>query len=390
MLFKLNNRFLRKIFHIFDTIIFLGLLCWSNIIQINFMASILRTTPSYEQLIEELDNLKKKVVFLEKTGKDKSEDLYLVGIQEYPTLQKLASGSGISIHLEGESIKRFNYNAEISDLRGKLSKEKQEKESLLDELSATKFSLEEIKIKHAKSKKRSEKLYKITKQLKTANADLENFIYSASHDLRSPISNLEGLIQILKNELGDKIGAPELTLVQMITKSITRFKQTIFDLTELSTFQKQIEEAKEPVILEEVFEDVITSIANNIEESGAEIKTDFKVSEIKFARKNLRSIIFNLLINAVKYRSTTRPLKIKISSRKKGNAIFLEIEDNGLGFLPEQKEKMFQMFKRLHSHVDGTGVGLYIVKKIAENSGGRIEVESELDKGSKFKIFFKA
>ncbi|MDQ3535980.1 MAG: ATP-binding protein [Bacteroidota bacterium] len=351
------------------------------------MESILRTTPSYEQLIEELDSLKKKVLNLEKDNNEISFDNHVL-INDYPTLQELAKGTAFPNYNEIKGDISLSVK-ENRTLTLKLLKETKEKELLKAKLLKASKAINDLKEKNNKSKKRIERLFGITRQLKIANADLENFIYSASHDLRSPISNLEGLIQILKNELENKIGTSELTLIRMITTSIVRFKQTIFDLTELSTFQKQVEEAQEPIMLEEVLEDVKTNIHNQIEESGATIETDFSISEVKFARKNLRSIIFNLLINAVKYRSLNRPLLIKLSSRKRGNWVLFTIEDNGLGFLPEQKEKLFQIFKRIHTHVDGTGVGLYIVKKIIENNGGRIEVESDLDKGSKFKIFFK-
>lgn len=353
------------------------------------MESILRSAPSLEQLLEELDSLKKKILFIEKNNVEHKVAYNQLEINDYPALLKIATKSESPFHKDLENEMCHKLLNEVSELKKNILLEKQENLILKEELLNTKNSLEESKKEINKSKKRSQKLFTITKQLKTANADLENFIYSASHDLRSPISNLEGLVQILKNELGEKTKSSELDLMHMITTSISRFKQTIFDLTELSTFQKQGEEAKEPVNIDEVLGDVKTNIYNKIEESRAIIETDFKVSEIKFARKNLRSIIFNLLINAVKYRSPRRPLIIKLTSRQKGKNIIFEIEDNGLGFLPEQKDKMFQMFKRLHTHVDGTGVGLYIVKKIIENAGGRIEVESELDKGSKFKIFFK-
>lgn len=350
------------------------------------MERTLRTTTSYEQLIEELECLKKRLLHLENCNQ---EDYNNLEINDYPALHRLASGSE-KISRQGESNELpQKYISEIINLKAKLLKETQEKEHLKLELIKANSHIEDLENKNNKIKRRSEKLFTITKQLKSANADLENFIYSSSHDLRSPISNLEGLIQILKNELGNKIGKSELTLMQMISTSIARFKQTIFDLTELSSFQKQAGEVQEPIMFEEVLNDVKSSINNKIKESGAEIETEFNVSEIQFARKNIRSVIFNLLINAVKYRSPGRPLKIKLSSRKIRNTIIFEIEDNGLGFLPDQKDKLFQMFKRLHTHVDGTGVGLYIVKKIIENNGGRIEVESEINKGSKFKIFFK-
>ncbi|MDQ3392883.1 MAG: ATP-binding protein [Bacteroidota bacterium] len=353
------------------------------------MESILRTIPSYIQLVKELESLKKTILQIENGNKEDIEGQNFATNSYYPCLQELANSSRISFLYEGKTDMHLHYIAEISNLKTQLAREGEEKEKLKQDLLLAKNTIDSLKKQVENSKRKADKLTKFNKKLKSVNADLENFIYSASHDLRSPISNLEGLIQILKNELGDKIGKSELTLIRMISTSIEKFKQTIFDLTELSTFQKQEKEVHVPLVLEEVLEDVKTSIYNKLEESDAEIITDFKVTEVTFSRKNLRSVIFNLLINAVKYRASRRQLTIKVSSRKKGNWTIFEIEDNGLGFLPEQKEKMFQMFKRLHSHVDGTGVGLYIVKKIIENSGGRIEVESELNVGSKFKIFLK-
>lgn len=354
------------------------------------MESVLRATPSYEQLIKELDDLKKKVFILENNSYTQKN-----------IVQRYKDNSFIKVFSNKKSYKNEdsddNENSdkpspvelELFSTKEKLKVESHNNDVLIKELYEARKTIEFLNQKISRDKGRTEKIIGFTKKLKNSNADLENFIYSASHDLRSPISNLEGLVNILKNEIGGKIQDSELSLIKMINTSISRFKQTIFDLTELTTFQKGVEEQIEPVNLEEIVEDVKINIQNKIAESEAEISTDFRVLEINFARKNLTSLVFNLLSNSIKYRSPKRPLNITLSTRKKGKYIILEVKDNGLGFLPEQKDKLFLMFKRLHTHVDGTGVGLYIVKKIVDNCGGKIEVDSVIDQGSKFRIFIK-
>jgi signal transduction histidine kinase len=105
-----------------------------------------------------------------------------------------------------------------------------------------------------------------------------------------------------------------------------------------------------------------------ISNTEAVIDTDFKVSRVKFSKKNLRSIIYNLLSNAIKYRLPGTVPKIRISSEDAGEFILLKISDNGLGISEENKGKVFGMFKRFHDHVEGTGIGLYIVKRIIDNA----------------------
>ena len=117
--------------------------------------------------------------------------------------------------------------------------------------------------------------------------------------------------------------------------------------------------------------------------------TEFNMPEIFYARKNLRSILYNLLSNAIKYRSPDRPLLVRIRTEQVGPETVLSVQDNGLGIRPHQLHKLFSMFTRLHSHVEGTGIGLYMIKRIIENNGGTIEVESEIEAGTRFTVRFK-
>jgi signal transduction histidine kinase len=139
-------------------------------------------------------------------------------------------------------------------------------------------------------------------------------------------------------------------------------------------------------VLAEVQHDLGPAIA----QTGAVITADLLVPEIEFQKKNLRSIFYNLLTNAIKYQQPGVPPVVQIRTRPAGEYILLTVEDNGLGIKEGNQEKLFRMFKRFHTHVEGTGIGLYIVKRIVENSGGYVEVESKEGKGSTFKVYLKS
>lgn len=221
------------------------------------------------------------------------------------------------------------------------------------------------------------------------NTDLDNFIYTASHDLKAPISNLEGLLMLLKVEMAKSLEGTSQNLVVMMESSIAKFKSTISGLIEITKAQKNLEEGDEIVSIPEIIQDVKLYISNMIQESGAEITVDLQVKVLKYAKVNFNSIVYNLLSNAIKYRSPERKLQILVRTYTQDENTVLEVDDNGLGIRSSQQAKLFTMFKRLHSHVEGTGIGLYIVKRIVENNGGEIIVTSEEGKGTLFKIIFK-
>jgi two-component system sensor histidine kinase/response regulator len=226
------------------------------------------------------------------------------------------------------------------------------------------------------------------RELLKVNNDLDNFIYTASHDLKAPIANLEGLLSALfmKYDLKDE---EFLQIKEMTMLTINRFKNTIADLTKISNVQKIEADDVETVVIKELLDEVKLNIKDSIEKSKAKLIVDLAIPEIKFSKKNMRSILYNLVSNAVKYSSPERSPIINISTKQKKDEMVLSVSDNGLGMNPGYQNKLFGMFKRLHDHVDGSGIGLYIVKRIIENNGGRIEVESKLDVGTTFNLYFK-
>ncbi|GAA4367861.1 hypothetical protein GCM10023185_40110 [Hymenobacter saemangeumensis] len=236
----------------------------------------------------------------------------------------------------------------------------------------------------------SAELSTANQQLTRTNVDLDNFIYTASHDLKAPISNIEGLLYLLQEELPPAVAQdPEVgpTLTRMLD-AVDRFKRTIDHLTEVSKLQKEHAPAATLVDLAAVVEDVRQDLAPLLQETGAKLFIDVSaVLPVQFSEKNLRSVVYNLLSNALKYRSPDRAPRVDVRGHVRAGHTVLEIHDNGLGLAADQLPKLFGMFQRLHDHVEGTGIGLYMVKRMVENAGGRIEVHSQLGAGTTFFVF---
>ncbi|MCX2740595.1 CHASE domain-containing protein [Pontibacter anaerobius] len=235
----------------------------------------------------------------------------------------------------------------------------------------------------------NEELSSKNNELQRINNDLDSFVYTASHDLKSPIANMEGLATLLRDILQGKLEEEDMEVLDMLQNSINKLKGTIADLTEITKVQKELQSSMEPLHFGDMLQDITADLEATVQETGAVLNTDIQVENINYARKNLRSIIYNLVSNAIKYKSPERSPEISIKTYEEGEYVVLEVQDNGLGIKKEQQHKLFTMFKRLHTHVEGTGIGLYIVKRIIENNGGKIEVSSELGKGTTFKVYFK-
>jgi PAS domain S-box-containing protein len=228
------------------------------------------------------------------------------------------------------------------------------------------------------------------KELIRINNDLDNFIYTASHDLKSPVSNLEGLLNMVSDESENLITETGKSVLPLVSQSLARLKTVIKELTEIARIQKDTEADPEVINLEAIFREILESCENELGNYKGKVESDFSGSvQIRFSRKNLRSIFFNLISNALKYSDPVKEGLVRVKTEKHDNYIVLTVSDNGLGIPENQLGKIFAMFKRYHTHIEGSGVGLYIVKRIVENAGGKIEVESQDGKGTTFKLYFK-
>ncbi|GGF22559.1 PAS domain-containing sensor histidine kinase [Hymenobacter cavernae] len=238
---------------------------------------------------------------------------------------------------------------------------------------------------------RNVELSTAVEQLQRTNADLDNFIYTASHDLKQPIVNIEGLLLALQHELPATSLVGEVqTLLTFMQDAIERFGRTIGHLTDISRLQKEHNHPVVDVNLARVVGEVVLDLTPLIVETGARVAIEVpKAVVLAFAEKNLRSVLYNLLSNALKYRHPERVPQVRIMYQAQEAYHVLAVHDNGLGMdLTQGQEKLFAMFQRLHTHVEGSGIGLYMVKKMVENVRGRIEVQSQLNQGSTFLVYF--
>jgi signal transduction histidine kinase len=232
-----------------------------------------------------------------------------------------------------------------------------------------------------------------TSELTRVNKDLDNFVYTASHDLKAPINNIEGLMVALDETLQEKGQDRQevAPIMKMINDAIGRFKNTLQDLTEVAKVQYEETTGYESISFKEILEDVKLNIKDLIRKYDATITDDFsEVPDILFSRKNLRSIIYNLVSNSIKYSSPDRRPEIVITTSTVEGFTLFSVRDNGLGIKKQDQQKVFGMFKRMHAHVEGTGVGLAIVKRIVENCDGKIECDSEIDNGTVFNVYLKS
>ncbi|NVO33356.1 PAS domain-containing protein [Hymenobacter lapidiphilus] len=231
-------------------------------------------------------------------------------------------------------------------------------------------------------------------RLSRTNADLDTFVYSASHDLKSPITNVEGLLLALREHLPPEAYEYEHVpqMLAMMEDAVTRFQQTLAHLTDVSRLQQSTtDQPPEAVDLPSLVEAVRLDMGPELEAAGARLETELDgCPTVQFSAKNLRSVVYNLLSNAIKYRTPQRPPHVRLHCRHVGRQVVLEVHDNGLGLSEAQRRELFQLFRRLHNHVPGSGVGLYMVNKMVENAGGSIEVRSELGVGTTFTVFLPA
>lgn len=235
-------------------------------------------------------------------------------------------------------------------------------------------------------------LNKQNSDLKKINKDLDTFVYIASHDLKAPISNILGLTKLMfdllkgQNKLNDELDR----VLDMIKKSVEQFNKTIKSLTDVSRIQRNYNEDLTKVDLGDVLHEVKMNLNKMIMETNTLIKESIEsCPSITFSKIHIKTLFYHLISNSIQYRHPDKPLSIMVSCAETSEYYLLEFRDNGLGIKKENQEKIFHLFRRYNTRGQGSGVGLYIVRRIVEDNGGRIEVESEENKGSNFKVYIK-
>jgi PAS domain S-box-containing protein len=228
-------------------------------------------------------------------------------------------------------------------------------------------------------------------RLRRTNDDLDNFIYTASHDLKQPITNMAGIFEELTRTAYFR-DPDAIKLIGYFERALKRIFATIDDLSAIVQVQRLEQQVPaEPVPLTPLLEEIMASLHDQIAQTGATIELDFATYPvISFVRPNLHSLFLNLLTNSLRYAAPERAPHIRVSSAPdltSGRPV-LTVQDNGLGIdLERYGQQLFQLFRRFHAHIEGTGMGLYLVNRIVQNHGGRVEVQSSVGEGTTFLIY---
>jgi PAS domain S-box-containing protein len=219
-------------------------------------------------------------------------------------------------------------------------------------------------------------------ELRRSNSDLEQFAYVASHDLQEPLRMVASFTQLLEKQYKDKLDDTALEYINYAVDGAKRMQALIKDLLAYSRVTSHQEDFIE-IDFEELIKEVLFNLEIVIDEKKAIITQD-PLPIIRSDRLQMHQLFQNLIGNAIKYNNNIPCIHIS-AKEEDGNWVF-GVSDNGIGINPEHYERVFQVFKRLHSNeeYDGTGIGLAICQKIVDRHGGRMWIESEVGKGSTF------
>ena len=220
-------------------------------------------------------------------------------------------------------------------------------------------------------------------------ADHETLLDTISHDISGPLTSLLLTIHLLKRASKDESKA-FLKYFGILESSIKKMKSIITELTDVRKIKHKFKEEEELLDFENILEDVRLTLAGTIMESGAKMSTDINVFQITYSRRKLRSIVYNLVNNAIKFHSPNCLPEILITTKMEKKFVVISVKDNGIGIDEAKQKDVFSKYSRVGNSVEGSGIGLYLVNEIVTNSGGKILLKSKLGKGSEFKVYLPA
>jgi PAS domain S-box-containing protein len=229
-----------------------------------------------------------------------------------------------------------------------------------------------------------EALRELNAALTRANADLQQFAYSASHDLQEPLRMVTVYSQLLQRRFGGQLGSAGEEMIRHTIEGAKRMENLLKDLRTYTHVSTSEHNPTEEIEASEALEKALSNLAVTIKDSGATISSS-TLPCVHIHKFQLEQVFQNLIGNAIRYRGDQSP-RVDISAERRGDVCMFSVRDNGIGIDPQFREQIFGIFKRLHSAADypGTGMGLAICQRIIERVGGRIWVESESGKGSTF------
>jgi PAS domain S-box-containing protein len=241
-------------------------------------------------------------------------------------------------------------------------------------------------------KKTEQEMFKLTQNLSRQNQDLQQFTYMVSHNLRSPIANCKGLLELLA--CIDKADPFFDDSMEMLQSSVVHLEQITADMNSILTFRdKNSQATAEMINLRSFLKDSVKDFQDFRSCSLTQINNRVSAEiSVKGNRGFLHNIFTNLISNSIKYRSDERNLQIDLDAWQSDGMVYITLQDNGLGFdSGKLKNQLFKLYKRFHTdREEGRGIGLYLVKTAVEAMNGKIDVESSPGMGTKFMISIPA
>jgi PAS domain S-box-containing protein len=220
-------------------------------------------------------------------------------------------------------------------------------------------------------------------ELMERNTDLEAFAHTVSHDLRAPLSSLDGFAHLLRESTAGRLTPEETEYLDRIVNSSAIMDTLIASMLEFALSERGGEDL-EPVDLEVLVREIWMDLERAYEGSGASLRTSFGGTEVHSDPVLLRQVLANLMDNALKFNTKPHPPLIEAGLRYGGGEFAIFVKDNGPGIPPEEREAVFSPFRRLSSDIPGLGIGLSTVKRAVESWGGRVWLESDPESGSTF------
>ncbi len=267
-------------------------------------------------------------------------------------------------------------NAEMEVRQERLQKSRQVYLSLMEDLS----------LERNEARRLSSQIKQANNTLQQRNAEMEQFIYTVSHDLKSPLVTISGFSRKLAQDLGTQLSESQAHYFTRIQANVDQMDALLSDLLNLSRAIRQDVE-KEVVDTEAVIRGQCSTLEGLIDQAGAQIVVHSPMANLYANERQFAQCIANLFTNAIKYRDETRPLVIDVHAENEGRFTRVSVKDNGLGISEKYHQQIFRIFERL-GYGDGTGVGLTIVKTIMERHAGEIRLDSEPGVGSTFTLLF--
>jgi signal transduction histidine kinase len=234
-------------------------------------------------------------------------------------------------------------------------------------------------------KEAQEKLRRKAEELQERNAELDSFVHTVSHDLKSPLVAIAGFAQLLEKKCADAVGPTGQRYLQKVVSNVMRMREHIDDLLELARVGRDAV-ALEPVNVAQILREVLDELQERIQGRGARIDVPEDLPVVGYQEVRMRQLLRNLVENALKFMGDQPDPNVAIEWTQSGGEICFAVRDNGIGVAEERQEAIFEVFRRLPeaAEIEGTGVGLALVRRIVQIHGGRVWVHSAPGKGSTF------